>query len=82
VGENGRCAEGLVLDDPHDHVQLAWCMRAMLDPARRMECARAARHNAACWTFEHHYRGMLAILAEAAQRKAREASAKQGRATG
>jgi UDP-glucose:(heptosyl)LPS alpha-1,3-glucosyltransferase len=70
-GSGGRCAEGLVLDDPHDHEKLAWCLQEMLDPARRAACAQAARRNAAGWTFEHHYRGMLAILAEAAARKRR-----------
>jgi UDP-glucose:(heptosyl)LPS alpha-1,3-glucosyltransferase len=69
VGEPGVCAEGLVLDDPHDHARLAWCLEQMLDPVRRSACARAARHTAAEWTFEHHYRGLLAILNEAAERK-------------
>jgi UDP-glucose:(heptosyl)LPS alpha-1,3-glucosyltransferase len=73
AGEEGRCAEGLVLDDPHDHGKLAWAIGEMLDPARRLEHARAARQNAATWTFEHHYRGMLEILAEAAARRARRA---------
>jgi UDP-glucose:(heptosyl)LPS alpha-1,3-glucosyltransferase len=82
VGDGGRCAEGLVLGDPHDHEKLACCIGEMLDPLKRLECARAARQNAASWTFEHHYRGMLAILAEAAARKAREASEERGQATG
>jgi UDP-glucose:(heptosyl)LPS alpha-1,3-glucosyltransferase len=61
--------EGFVLDDPHDHERLAWALRQMLDPARRAACAQAARRTAAQWTFEQHYREMLAVLAEAAARK-------------
>jgi UDP-glucose:(heptosyl)LPS alpha-1,3-glucosyltransferase len=69
TGEDGECSEGLVLDDPHDDERLAWALGQMLDPARRRDCARAARQSARGWTFEHHYRGLLAILAEAAARK-------------
>jgi hypothetical protein len=58
-----------VIDDPHDHARLADCLARMLDPARRSACAQAARRAAAGWTFEHHYRQMLAVFAEAAARK-------------
>jgi UDP-glucose:(heptosyl)LPS alpha-1,3-glucosyltransferase len=61
--------EGFVIDDPHDVGHLAWCLTQMLDPARRSSCARAARKTASQWTFEHHYRQMLAVFAEAAARK-------------
>ncbi len=61
--------EGYVFDDPHDLDQMAWCLNQMLDPARRAACAHAARRTAAQWTFEHHYRQMLAVFAEAAARK-------------
>ncbi|HZY89911.1 MAG TPA: glycosyltransferase family 4 protein [Gemmataceae bacterium] len=61
--------EGDVIDDPHDHARLADCLARMLDPARRSACAQAARRAAAGWTFEHHYRQMLAVFAEAAARK-------------
>jgi UDP-glucose:(heptosyl)LPS alpha-1,3-glucosyltransferase len=61
--------EGYVLDDPHDHDRLAWALAQLLDPARRATCAQAARRTAAQWTFENHYRQMLAVLAEAAARK-------------
>ena len=44
-------------------------LEQMLDPARRAACAQAARRTAAQWTFEQHYREMLAVLAEAAARK-------------
>jgi UDP-glucose:(heptosyl)LPS alpha-1,3-glucosyltransferase len=61
--------EGYVIDDPHDHAHLAWALTQMLDPARRAACAQAARQTAAQWTFEHHYRQMLAVFADAAARK-------------
>jgi UDP-glucose:(heptosyl)LPS alpha-1,3-glucosyltransferase len=68
-GGGGRCAEGVVLDDAHDLGRLAGALAELLQPARRQACAAAARRNAAGWTFEHHYRGMLGVLAEAAARK-------------
>jgi len=61
--------EGFVIDDPHDHAHLGWCLAQMLDPARRRACSQAARRAAAQWTFEHHYRHILAVFAEAAARK-------------
>jgi UDP-glucose:(heptosyl)LPS alpha-1,3-glucosyltransferase len=61
--------EGFVLDDPHDVEQLAGAMTQLLDPARRAACAQAARRAGVQWTFEHHYRQMLAVFAEAAARK-------------
>jgi hypothetical protein len=41
----------------------------LLDPARRSACSQAARRTATTWTFEHHYRQMLAVFNEAAARK-------------
>jgi UDP-glucose:(heptosyl)LPS alpha-1,3-glucosyltransferase len=61
--------EGLVIDDPHDVAHLTWCLTQMMEPARRAACARAARKTGSQWTFEHHYRQMLAVFAEAAARK-------------
>jgi UDP-glucose:(heptosyl)LPS alpha-1,3-glucosyltransferase len=61
--------EGYVIADPHDHDRLAWCMLQLMDPARRAACAQAARRAADQWTFEHHYRQLLAVFAEAAARK-------------
>ncbi len=61
--------EGYVVDDPHDHEHLAWCMQQLLDPARRAACAQAARAAAARWTFDHHYRQLLTVFQEAAARK-------------
>jgi UDP-glucose:(heptosyl)LPS alpha-1,3-glucosyltransferase len=61
--------EGYVIDDPHDHAHLAWCLGQLLDPARRLACAQAARRAAAAWTFDHHYHQMLHVFQEAAARK-------------
>jgi UDP-glucose:(heptosyl)LPS alpha-1,3-glucosyltransferase len=61
--------EGYVIDDPHDHANLAWCMEQLLEPARRNACAQAARKAALQWTFDHHYRQLLQVLTEAAARK-------------
>jgi UDP-glucose:(heptosyl)LPS alpha-1,3-glucosyltransferase len=62
-------SEGYVLDDPHDHTQLAWYMNQLFDSGHRASCAQAARQTASRWTFDHHYRQMLQILSEAAARK-------------
>jgi UDP-glucose:(heptosyl)LPS alpha-1,3-glucosyltransferase len=61
--------EGYVIDDPHDHDRLAWCMAQLLDPDQRAACAHAARRAAAQWTFERHYRQLLQVFDHAAQRK-------------
>jgi UDP-glucose:(heptosyl)LPS alpha-1,3-glucosyltransferase len=62
--------EGYVIDDPHDHAHLAECMAQLLDPRHRLGCAQAARRTASEWTFEHHYRQLLPVLAEAARKQA------------
>lgn len=61
--------EGYVIDDPHDHEHLAWCITQLLDPVRRASCSQAARKAAQMWTFEHHYRQMIAVCHEALSRK-------------
>jgi UDP-glucose:(heptosyl)LPS alpha-1,3-glucosyltransferase len=72
---NGACEllnpprEGYVIEDPHDHGRLAWCLSQLLDPQRRAACSTAARRTAAQWTFEHHYREMLKVFTEAAERR-------------
>lgn len=66
---SGVNQDGYVLSDPHDHQQLAWCMAQMIDPGRRHAFAQAARRTATQWTFEQHYRQLMAVLVEAAQRK-------------
>jgi UDP-glucose:(heptosyl)LPS alpha-1,3-glucosyltransferase len=61
--------DGYVIDDPHDAKQLAWCLTQLCDSQRRSACAVAARRAAGHWTFEQHYREMLAVFQEAALRK-------------
>jgi UDP-glucose:(heptosyl)LPS alpha-1,3-glucosyltransferase len=61
-GVGRQRAEGLVVDDPHDHAALAAALSAMTDTSQRDQFAQAARQAAQRWTFEDHYRGLLAIL--------------------
>lgn len=61
--------EGYVVDDPHNHEQLATCMAQLLDSGRRTAFSQAARRTAAKWTFEHHYRQLLSVFAAAIARK-------------
>jgi UDP-glucose:(heptosyl)LPS alpha-1,3-glucosyltransferase len=65
-------ADGLVIDDPHDAPALAAALDRMLDRSYLREAGQAARQAAARWTFEHHYRALLAVLTEA--RAARRAA--------
>jgi len=69
AGDTDGLHWGYVLDDPHDHGRLAWALTQLLDPSRRAACGQAGRRAAAQWTFEHHYRHILAVFAEAAARK-------------
>src|SRR5205807_2292297 len=43
--------DGYVIDDPHDHAQLAACMEQFLDPGRRNAGSEAARRTAMAWTW-------------------------------
>jgi UDP-glucose:(heptosyl)LPS alpha-1,3-glucosyltransferase len=61
--------EGYVIANPHQHARLAWALTQLLDPARRAACTQAARKAAMAWTFEQHYRQLLEVFAEAAERK-------------
>jgi UDP-glucose:(heptosyl)LPS alpha-1,3-glucosyltransferase len=56
--------DGYVVDNPHDALHLAWCIDQLCDPLRRAGCAQTSRRKAAQWTFEHHYRALVAILHE------------------
>jgi UDP-glucose:(heptosyl)LPS alpha-1,3-glucosyltransferase len=60
---------GYVVDDPHDHARLAALIEQLLDPEQRRVHAEAARHSAAEWTWEHHVRQFVHLLAEIAARK-------------
>ena len=63
-GENG-----LVVDDPHDHEALGRAIAEMADtqklPGRKASALAAGRR----WTFDDHYRELLALLTEVAGRK-------------
>jgi UDP-glucose:(heptosyl)LPS alpha-1,3-glucosyltransferase len=61
--------EGYVVDDPHDHERLAWCLWQLMDSERRSACSQAARKTAGQWTFEQHYRQLMQVFSEAAARK-------------
>jgi UDP-glucose:(heptosyl)LPS alpha-1,3-glucosyltransferase len=54
--------DGYVVEDPHDHARLGWCITQLLDEQRRFECAVAARRTAANWTFDRHYRQIMGIF--------------------
>jgi UDP-glucose:(heptosyl)LPS alpha-1,3-glucosyltransferase len=62
-------ADGLLIEDPHDHSQLARAIETLADPTTRWACAAQARRTAARWDFEEHYRRLLAVFHEAAARK-------------
>ncbi|MFQ3592365.1 MAG: glycosyltransferase family 4 protein [Gemmataceae bacterium] len=61
-GTGTQRAEGLVLDDPHDSEALAAALTIMTDTRQRDQFATAARLAGQRWTFEDHYRGLVAIL--------------------
>ena len=71
---SGACDEGRLLADPHDDGALADGLRELIDPGHRRTCADAARRAAARWTFDDHYRGLMAILREFHARRARSAA--------
>jgi UDP-glucose:(heptosyl)LPS alpha-1,3-glucosyltransferase len=61
--------EGLVIRDPHDAAALAKAITEIADsrnlPARKVAAAAAGRR----WTFEDHYRRLLAVFEEVVARK-------------
>ena len=61
--------DGLVIRDPHDRDELAGAISYFLDPVRRQKAARAALRGGQKWTFDEHYRQLVRLLGEAAQRK-------------
>lgn len=64
---------GLVVGSPHDDADLAAAIGQCLDPRFRSTAASAARQAAAKWTFEEHYRSLLAVFAEVRAVKRRAA---------
>jgi UDP-glucose:(heptosyl)LPS alpha-1,3-glucosyltransferase len=55
---------GIVVETPHDEAGLAAAIGTCLDPKFRAPAASAARQAAAKWTFEDHYRALMAVFAE------------------
>ncbi len=61
--------DGFVVENPHDHDHLAWCLGKLLDPARRLAATQTARKTGSQWTFEQHYQQLLTVFRDAAARK-------------
>ncbi len=60
---------GAVVRDPHDAAGLAAAVGDLLNPAHRARLAERATVAAAAWTFEDHYRALVAVFAEVRDRK-------------
>jgi len=60
---------GLVVDNPHNFAQLTAAITRMLDRNYREASSKHARESARLWTFDDHYRKMMAILESVAARK-------------
>jgi UDP-glucose:(heptosyl)LPS alpha-1,3-glucosyltransferase len=58
---------GTVVNDPHDATALAAAIAKACDPVYRAGARVAARAAASAWTFDDHYRKLLAVLQSAAQ---------------
>lgn len=61
--------EGVVIGDPHNHVELADALSTYMNPAIRSAAGQAARRTASTWTFDQHYRDLMTVFNEAAHRK-------------
>lgn len=58
---------GVVVADPHDRGELAEAIERVSNTSFLRTATVAARQTAAKWTFEHHYRGLMAIFEERRQ---------------
>jgi UDP-glucose:(heptosyl)LPS alpha-1,3-glucosyltransferase len=65
----GEPAAGAVVRDPHDAAGLAAAIGDLLNPAHRRRLAELATKAAAAWTFDDHYRALVAVFAEVRDRK-------------
>jgi UDP-glucose:(heptosyl)LPS alpha-1,3-glucosyltransferase len=61
--------DGLVIDDPHDHLTLGKAIETMIEPAFRSSCASSVRQLARRWTFEHHYQQLMDVFRRVSRRK-------------
>ncbi len=57
-------SNSVVVADPHDAKELGAAVAIFTDPAVRAAASASARDAAKGWTFEHHYRSLLAIFEE------------------
>ena len=60
---------GAVVRDPHDDAGLAKAIEDVLHPAHRARLAERATAAAAAWTFEDHYRALVAVFEQVRDRK-------------
>jgi len=60
---------GLVIDDPHDAIQLCKAMAHFCEPLKLHSSSVAARATAQNWTFDQHYKALLEILKQVANQK-------------
>lgn len=51
-----------VVSDPHDAPQMGAAIAKYTDPAVRAAASASAREAAKRWTFEDHYRGLMAVI--------------------
>jgi UDP-glucose:(heptosyl)LPS alpha-1,3-glucosyltransferase len=65
---------GLIINDPLDTRALGGAITTMCDPQYRVTAAKAARECARRWTFEDHYRSLLAVFAEVYEEKMKKAA--------
>ena len=67
-------AAGTVVQDPLNAVELGQAVTRMCDAGFRSTAAKAARESAKRWTFEDHYRKLLAVFAEVCEQKLKKAA--------
>jgi len=67
-------AAGFIVDDPHDSQALAAGVQRFCQPDVHQRGAAAAREAAARWTWEDHYRSILAILTDTARQRSSRAA--------
>jgi UDP-glucose:(heptosyl)LPS alpha-1,3-glucosyltransferase len=61
--------DGLIVNDPHDAVELADAIVEMSDPAKLLARKLAATEAGRRWTFDDHYAQLLAVFEEVVARK-------------
>ncbi|HEX3149433.1 MAG TPA: glycosyltransferase family 4 protein [Gemmataceae bacterium] len=67
--------DGLIIDDPHNARELGQAIDKMLDPPRLPERKIAAAAAGKLWTFDDHYRQLLALFHEVVAQKRKSSNA-------